>query len=119
MSNIKLEYLYTVQEYVTFHIYVQSGNFSGESNFCMPKKILTEAIVSLSNVHENLKGSYQINDYDSDDYILFKMLKLGHMEITGQVGGSYNDQFLRYQFECDQTDLLCIIQTLKEFTTRK
>jgi len=50
-------------------------------------------------------GTYQINDYDSDDYILIECLKLGHISISGQVGGSHSEEFLRYKFLTDQTVL--------------
>ena len=113
MGNIIFEYLYTVEGYITFTIRVESGEFSGVSNFCISEGSLKDAISALGEIYNNLKGTYQINDFDSDDFMCFEMGELGHMTITGQLGGSYNIPFLKYQNSSDQTVLAEIISIFK------
>ena len=113
MDSIIFEHQYTVGGYVTFRIKVTCGEFSGASNFCISESLLKEAISTLSELYNNLKGSYQMNDYDSNDFILFEFLERGKMKITGQVGGSFREQYLNYQFITDQTLLGEIISSLK------
>ncbi len=50
-----------------------------------------------------------MNDYDSDDFILFTFKNHGRICISGQIGGSHRQQWLRYQFITDQTGLGIII----------
>ena len=113
MENIKFTHQYTVEGYLTFNIEVISGGFSGVSNFCISEYSLKEAISALARMYNNLKGTYQMNDYDSDDFILFEMKSLGHMTITGQLGGSYNIPFMKYKNRADQTVLATIISDFK------
>lgn len=114
MDKITLTHQYTIEDYFTFSVFVNSGEFSGFSNFCLSKVALKDAIISLNKLYESLSGTYQINDYDSDDYILFEFLNLGHIKITGQLGGSYNPQYLCFQFISDQTVLQVIISTFSD-----
>jgi hypothetical protein len=102
-----------VEGYITFLIKIKSGEFSGASNFCISESALQNAITSLSEMYNNLTGSCQIQDYDSDDFVLFKFLNLGHIEISGQAGGSHCPQYLRYQFTTDQTVLGSIVSILR------
>ena len=105
MDSISFEYQYTTESYVTFAIKVKSGEFSGVSNFCILESSLKAAILVLNEMLINLNGSYQINDYDSDDFIYFEMKTLGHMTIMGQLGGSCNIPFLKFENCADQTIL--------------
>jgi len=59
-----------------------------------------------------------MNDYDSDDFIYFEMKSLGHMIITGQLGGSYNIPFLKYENRADQTLLADIISNFKSMVNK-
>ena len=113
MENIVFEHQYTVEGYITFTVKVMSGDFSGTSNFCIAEILLNDAILALTEMYDNLEGTCQIKDYDSDDFILFELLRHGHIKISGQVGGSHNDQFLKYQFTTDQTVLNIIISSFK------
>ena len=114
MESIIFDYRYTVEGYVTFTITVKSGEFSGASNFCISESLLKDTISALSKMYNSLKGKYQMNDYDSDDFMCFEMENLGHMTITGQLGGSYNIPFLKYQIQADQTILGEIISNFKD-----
>jgi len=113
MDNIVLEHLYTVEGYITFSVRVKAGEFSGATNFCIAESSLREAISAFCEMYKNLKGKCQMNDSDSDDFMCFEMENLGHMTITGQLGGSYNIPFLKYQNRTDQTVLAEIIAKFK------
>jgi len=54
-----------------------------------------------------------MNNYDNDDFILFESMKLGHLKISGQVGGSHSQQYLVYQFMTDQTSLNVAISSFR------
>jgi len=109
MGSLIFEYEYAIGDYITFTKKVISGMFAGTYGFCLSCDSLKEAVLALSEMYKELKGAYQINDYDSDDYVLFEFAKQGHLKISGQVGGSHNQQYLVYQFMSDQTVLNEII----------
>ena len=115
MYSIQFKYLYTVQGYVTFSVHVHSQEFSGASNFCLSEEAIRSAIVSLSDIYERLQGEYEIWDSDSDDYLIIKSLSYGHFSVFGQLGGSYNAQYLKYELQIDQTDLKQIIENFQRF----
>lgn len=113
MNSISFQHLYSAIGYITVKVEVYSGVFSGSSTFCMSNAVLKSMALQLQQLYETLSGTYQVDDYDSDDFVRFECLKHGHVQITGQVGGSYNNQFLNYQFETDQTALKQIIMELQ------
>jgi hypothetical protein len=107
------EYLYTVENYITFCIKVKSGKFSGASNFCISKDQIIVTVQKLSELYNKLTGFYKLSDYDSDAYITFEMHKLGHMNVFGQIGGSHEDHFMKFKYMVDQTVLINFIQALE------
>ena len=114
MSSIHFEPAYTVDRYITFSVRVVSDGFSGVTNFCLLDNTLQYTIETLMQCCSSLSGTCSIRDCDSDDYINVEMLKLGKMRVCGQVGGSYNNQFLRFEFLSDQTVLKQMINELKK-----
>jgi len=116
MGCITFEYQYMVDEYIVFNKTIVSGEFSGSSTFCLSKDSLKEAILSLDEMNSRLSGTYQINDYDSNDFVLFEFLKHGHVKISGQVGGTHNRQYLVYEFSTDQTLLGEVILSLSHLS---
>ena len=112
-KELYLEHLYTVEDYFTFNIRVKSGDFSGASNFCMPKTSIISLIDNLEKMYTKLKGRSQLTDSDSDAYVRFEMENLGHMSISGQIGGSHQDHYMKFAYTVDQTVLRYFIQVLK------
>lgn len=110
-----LEYLYTVEDYITLSIRVKSGGFSGESNFCISKERINLIIEKLREMHENLLGSITLDDYDSDAHIVFKVSGLGQLVITGQIGGSHEEHNMKFKFVSDQSIIHELINTLISF----
>lgn len=112
-NKFYIEQVYAVEDYLTFNIKIKSGDFSGASNFCISKENLNLIFNTLSNMYKKLEGRCEIFDNDSDSYITIDMNKLGHLNISGQIGGSYEDHFMKFKFSSDQTILLNLIQLLK------
>jgi len=113
MGSIIFEHNYTIEDYITFKVKVETERFSGGSSFCISSSVLEKAISKLNEMYNRLEGAYQLDNYDSNDFILFEFIKLGHMNISGQIGGSYNKQYLIYHFKTDQTALRAIIANFR------
>lgn len=112
-KELIVEHLYTVEDYFTFNIKIKSGEFAGASNFCIPKDRIISIVETLSDMHKELKGHCEINDSDSDAYIMIEMDKLGHMCIYGQIGGSHEEHFMKFKYTTDQTVLGSLIRLFK------
>lgn len=110
-----LEYLYTVEDYITLSIRVKSGEFSGQSNFCISKERINLIIEKLREMQENLLGSITLDDYDSDAHIIFKVSGLGQLVITGQIGGSHEEHTMKFKFVSDQYIIHGLINTFISF----
>ncbi|MFC6332753.1 hypothetical protein ACFP56_08975 [Paenibacillus septentrionalis] len=102
---LTVEHLYTVEGYLTLAISIKSGEFMGKSNFCISEEQLSIFIQSLKEIDARLSGDSKIDDYDSDAHIIFEVNKLGHVIISGQVGGSHEEHSMRFKFTTDQTIL--------------
>ena len=114
-KKLNIEYLYTVDDYITFNIKVKSQEFSGVSNFSMSKESVTSIIENLSIMYEKLKGFCEIKDCDSDANIKIEMDKYGHLYVFGQIGGSHEDHFMKFKFKADQTVLGRFMKVLKHY----
>ena len=113
MNSVNFVLAYRVEDYITFAVSINSDCFSGKSNFCLPISAIYQATESLCLITQALSGEYTIFDYDSDDFFQIIFKKYGHLSISGQLGGSYNNNYLVYCFETDQTMLYEIIESLK------
>ena len=113
VNVLELKFQYNVEDYITFSIRVVCDDYSGKAEFCISKHKLIEKLTELEGLYNNLVGSCRMDDYDSDDFMLFEMESLGHMTITGQLGGSYHIPYLKYQYYTDQTVLAEIISSFR------
>lgn len=111
--KLAIEYLYCVENHYTMTFKVKSKGFSGESNFCIPKDTLTGVLNKLKSMSQNLSGSVQIRDIDSDALINLEMMKLGKLEVSGQIGGSHEDHYMQFKFKSDQTLLISFVRFIK------
>lgn len=105
---------YLVEINFTFDLSVKSGSFSGTSHFCVRKNEIEAFSEALMNIHALIWGSARLDDNDSDSFIKLEMQDTGHLRVSGQVGGSHKDQFMKFSFLTDQT---CIPQFVADFTT--
>jgi hypothetical protein len=100
-----VKHLYTVEDYLTFNIQVKSGEFAGQSNFCVSKEKVGEIIQSLEEANKKLLGRSEIDDYDSDAHLVIEATRLGQVVVSGQIGGSHGEHSMRFKFTSDQTIL--------------
>ncbi len=110
---LQFETLYVVEGYATFRVFVRSGDFSGANNFCASLEKIKSTIQNLTIMYQTLKGECEMDDYDSDSFLKFELDKYGHLHISGQIGGTYDDHYMKFKFSSDQTVLEQLIRTLK------
>jgi hypothetical protein len=103
--KFSFENLYEVEGYYTFKVSVTSDNFSGASSFCISKEDMKSFLAILETLLATLKGSAELKDYDSDAYIKISMANYGNLTLSGQIGGSYEKQFMKFNIYSDQTIL--------------
>ena len=113
-SRLAIEYLYCIEMYHTMTFKVKSKSFSGESSFCISNDILISILKVLESMKSDLKGSVQFRDSESDAIVNIKMKQFGKAEVSGQIGGSHQDHFMRFRFESDQTILEGLVKFIKE-----
>ncbi len=84
---------------------IESTGFKGQSNFCISRDSLINILESIKSALKQLDGSIVIRDRDSDAHIEITMKNFGHLTVSGQVGGSFEDHYLKFKFDSDQTIL--------------
>lgn len=107
-----MERLYTVEGYLTLAIGVKSGEFRGKSNFCISEEQLGVFLQSLKKMNVRLSGDSRMDDSDSDAHIIFEATKLGHVVVSGQIGGSHEEYSMRFKFTSDQKILEGLVRLL-------
>jgi hypothetical protein len=103
---------YLVQINFTFDLTVNSDGFAGTSHFCVRIDEIETLCNDLKKMHSSLLGSAKLNDNDSDGFVEFTISENGHLQVCGQVGGSHEDHFVKFEFWTDQT---CIPQFVDDF----
>jgi hypothetical protein len=118
-TNTKTERLsfatrYLVQINFTFDLTVLSGGFCGTSHFCVRRDQLEEMCADLENIYLTLSGTTKLEDNDSDAFIYFEIVPNGRLNVSGQVGGTHEEHFVKFKFQTDQT---CIPQFVHDFSS--
>jgi len=103
---------YLVQVHFTFDLTVLSDKFGGTSHFCVYKGDLETLCNELLKMQMTLSGTSILNDNDSDGFVAFTISENGQLQVCGQVGGSHEDHFVKFEFRTDQT---CIPQFVDDF----
>ena len=116
-TNTKSERLsfatrYLVQINFTFDLTVLSEGFSGTSHFCVRRDQLEIMCADLTNMHLTLSGSTILDDNDSDGFVEFEIEPSGQLNVSGQVGGTHEDNYVKFKFQTDQT---CIDNSVENF----
>lgn len=104
---------YLVQVSFTFDLTVLSDGFSGTSHFCVRREQLEEMCVDLTKMQRVLTGTTKLNDNDSDAFVEFIIESNGRLNIIGQVGGTFEDHFLKFKFRTDQTCITGFVENFK------
>jgi hypothetical protein len=103
---------YLVQINFTFDLTVLSNGFSGTSHFCVGRDQIEKMCSDLTTMKQAMSGNTTLEDNDSDASINFQMNPLGQVIVYGQIGGSHEDNYLKFRFETDQT---CLEPLLTDF----
>lgn len=98
-AKLNIEFFYTIEENTTMLIQIVSYEFAGEYPFCLHKTQIIDVIKSCKDKDSIIV----INDGDSNSFLNFRIDKNGKGKLIGQVGGTYNDNYLHFAFDIDQT----------------
>lgn len=107
---MSVEALYCVGGYITYEIEISCCGFSGKCNFCIAENALTKYIKKINYMLEALKGEVEIRDSESDAYLTAYFEDSMNFYMKGQIGGSYENNTLKFKMKTDQT----LLQGLKD-----
>jgi hypothetical protein len=110
-SELKIEKIDDYDMNITISIHVKTHGFAGHSEFCIQKKEIEDYIIKLRVLDNELKGLVTILDNDSDSSISFEF-EGKKLKIYGQLGGSYNNNFIKFDFSADQTIIKLLLGVL-------
>lgn len=108
-TELNVEHLYTVDKNATYLISVRVHDFSGSYMFCILDEDIENYVITLGELENFIKGECEILDSDSDSYIKI-MIANKNLEVSGRLGGSHEENFMKYSFPADQT----ILKLLKD-----
>jgi len=118
VGELYTEYSFSAEFDISIIISVKSYGFSGGHEFCINKEVTRERIKELENMHFSLLGECTMNDSDSDSDSYIKLSFIGNeLTVSGQLGGSYNSNFIKFSFTADQTLLKLLSDTLKGYVS--
>ena len=103
---------YLVQINFTFDLIVLSNGFSGTSHFCVRRDQIEKMCSDLTTMKQAMSGNTTLEDNDSDASINFQIKPYGQLIVYGQIGGSHEENYLKFRFQTDQT---CIDPLLTDF----
>jgi len=103
---------YLVQINFTFDLTVTSNGFCGTSHFCVRRDQIEKMCSDLTIMKQTMSRNTTLEDNDSDASITFQMKPYGQVIVYGQVGGSHEENYLKFSFQTDQT---CIEPLLTDF----
>ena len=114
-TNTDTEKLSFVTKYLvyvnfTFDLTVESEGFQGTSHFCVRRDQLEKMCAELNDMYLTLSGQTILADNDSDAFVKLEIEANGLLNVSGQVGGSHEDHFVRFKFQTDQTCIPLFVQ---------
>lgn len=115
ISMVSIQSLYCVGSYITYEVSSSTCGFSGKCNFCIQENKLKEYIHKIDFMIQSLSGELEIRDSESDAYIKFYFENTMNFYVLGQIGGSYEDNMLKFKFKVDQTVLYGLKENLLDY----
>ncbi|MBI5914849.1 MAG: hypothetical protein HY842_05690 [Bacteroidetes bacterium] len=109
---------YIVQINFTFDLTVLANGFGGASHFCVRRDQIETMCVDLTYMHLTLSGKATLEDNDSDAFVRFEIESNGRLNIRGQVGGSHEDNFVKFAFQTDQTCIPIFVNDFKSLINK-
>lgn len=114
-NSISMEALYAVGGYITYNIAVSSIGFSGYCHFCIQEDIVQNIVLEIINMQDSLCGKIAIEDGESDAFLEVIFQNDMNLFVSGQLGGSYEDNMLKFKFRTDQTLLSGLKEALMNY----
>ena len=117
-NEFKVELVGGYDIYEEYLITIRCGIFSGGNYFCETiEDIKLIEKINIDNLAIN--DVIMIADADSDSHIKFTVLdNLGKIIVSGSIGGSHRNNYMRFKFIADQTILQNLINLFKYYHTR-
>jgi hypothetical protein len=92
---------YLVQINFTFDLTVKSDLFSRTAHFCVRKDEIESLCSELTKMTKSFNGACRLQDNDSDGFIEFTIGSTRKIFIYGQLGGTHEDNYMKYKFASD------------------
>lgn len=70
LLSLSFEKIYEIDHYITFKIEVYTDGFSGSCSFCICTNALQNILLDLECISEHLRGTFMLQDTDSESYLL-------------------------------------------------
>ena len=115
VSLLSFESLYCIGGYVTFEILVSTSGFAGNCNFCIGEKTIQDYTNCLDTMISLLDGEVIVRDCESDAFLKFYFENNMNLYVLGQIGGSHEDNMLKFKMKADQTLLLGLKNSLLDY----
>lgn len=104
-DSISVEPLCAVGGYITYNITASTNGFSGYCHFCIHENMIQNIILKINSMQDDLCGKIIIEDVESDAFLEVLFQNDMNLFVSGQLGGSYEDNMLKFKFRADQTIL--------------
>lgn len=105
INMISVQSLYCMGGYVTYEVAISTCSFSGICNFCISEDNVKNYAEVIDNMINSLSGEIEIHDCESDAYLKLYFEDTMNFYVLGQIGGSYEDNTLKFKLKADQTVL--------------
>lgn len=105
INMISVQSLYCMGGYVTYEVAISTCRFSGICNFCISEDNVKNYAEVIDNMINSLSGEIEIHDCESDAYLKLYFEDTMNFYVLGQIGGSYEDNTLKFKLKADQTVL--------------
>lgn len=113
--EMKFEHLYTVGGYATYAVCVKTNCFTGVSNFCISVETIKQYTIEIKSIIDKLTGDICIKDCESDAYFGIGSNDGKNFMVKGQLGGSHENNVLKFEFSADQTILYGLKRNMLQY----
>ncbi|MDY5481324.1 MAG: hypothetical protein SPG03_02890 [Veillonella caviae] len=115
MVEIQINLVEKHEEWYEYSVFLEANNFSGTASFGITFEEYELLLDKLEKMYFTLSGDVNISYDDSDDYVYIECTDYGHIKVEAQLGGSWNDNWVKLSFISDQSVLGSIYQQIKAF----
>ena len=112
-GEFHMEYIYSMDESAAFQVFIRSYGFTGLHEFCMRNEQIRDIILTLKLLSESFDGLCKLGDIDSNAYICLEFENRS-LKVYGQLGGDYEENYMKFSFLADQTLIKLLMNKLSE-----